>query len=84
MNVTLLSGTLAAVLTTSAFVPQVLHTLRTRDTRGISLAMYVTFTSGVAAWTVYGVLSRQWPVIIANAITLLLASAVLALKVRNG
>jgi MtN3 and saliva related transmembrane protein len=84
MDVAFVFGSVAAILTTSAFLPQIVHTLRTRDTRGISLAMYFTFTAGVATWTVYGVLIRQWPVIVANAVTLTLSGAVLGLKLKNG
>jgi MtN3 and saliva related transmembrane protein len=43
-------GYVAAVLTTSSFFPQALKTLRTRDTSGISLGMYLMFTSGVVVW----------------------------------
>jgi MtN3 and saliva related transmembrane protein len=77
-------GTAAAVLTTSAFVPQVLHTLRTRDVSGISLSMYSAFTLGVALWLVYGFIVGSWPIIIANAITVSLASIVLFLKLKHG
>lgn len=72
-----LTGYLAATLTTVSFVPQVLKTLRTRDTRSISLGMYALFSLGVALWLVYGVLIDAWPVILANAVTLGLTSTVL-------
>ncbi len=74
-------GYVAAALTTLSFVPQALLTLRTRNVAGISLGMYGAFTGGVALWLVYGVLSGQWPVIVANALTLVLASVILALKI---
>jgi MtN3 and saliva related transmembrane protein len=77
-------GLLAALLTTAAFLPQVLHTLATRDTRGISLRMYVIFTAGVALWLVYGLLTGDLPLIAANAVTLILAGAILILKLRHG
>ncbi len=77
-----LIGTLAACLTTSSFLPQVLHTLRTRDVSGISLGMYSLFTAGVALWLVYGVLIGSWPIIVANAITTTLAVTILAMKLR--
>ena len=77
-------GLLAALLTTAAFLPQVLHTLDTRDTRGISLRMYVIFTAGVALWLVYGLLTGDLPLIAANAVTLVLAGAILILKLRHG
>nr|MBS0020782.1 SemiSWEET transporter [Gammaproteobacteria bacterium] len=79
-----LTGFAAAALTTFAFVPQVVRTLRTRDTRAISLWMYVLFTAGVFLWLVYGSVLALWPVVIANGVTFLLAFAVLVLKIRNG
>jgi MtN3 and saliva related transmembrane protein len=74
-------GTLAALLTTGSFLPQALHTLRTRDVSGISLAMYSAFTAGVALWIAYGVALGEWPIIVANAITLALAATILATKI---
>lgn len=73
---------MAATLTTASFVPQALHTFRTKDVSGISLGMYSAFTLGVALWLVYGVLLGAWPIVIANAITLSLAGAILAMKLR--
>ena len=77
-----LVGYLAATLTTCSFVPQAWLTFRTRDVRGISLGMYSAFTLGVALWLLYGVLMTAWPIVIANAITLALASVVLGFKLR--
>ena len=77
-------GLLAALLTTAAFLPQVLHTLATRDTRGISLRMYAIFVAGVLLWLIYGLLMHNLPLILANAVTLLLAGAILILKLRHG
>ena len=79
-----LIGYLAAALTTCSFLPQALHTFRTRDVSGISLGMYSVFTSGVALWLAYGVVLQAWPIVIANAITLVLASAILGMKLRFG
>ncbi len=76
-----LIGSAAAVLTTVAFFPQAWKTFRTRDVRGISLGMYSMFTVGVALWLVYGIIGGAWPIIIANAITLALSCAVLAMKI---
>ena len=59
-------GTLAAFLTTTAFVPQVIRVIRTRDTHAISLWMYLMFSSGVALWLLYGILLNLWPIILAN------------------
>ena len=82
MTLTDLIGTLAAILTTTSFFPQALHTFRTKDVRGISLGMYSAFTLGVALWLVYGLLLEAWPVVIANVITLALASTILVMKLR--
>lgn len=73
-------GCIAALLTTSSFMPQALLTLRTRDVSGISLAMYSAFTAGVAMWLAYGIAIGEWPVIVANAVTLGLAATILAIK----
>jgi MtN3 and saliva related transmembrane protein len=77
-----LIGMLAAVLTTASFIPQTIHTFRTRDVSGISLVMYSAFTAGVALWLVYGLLLGAWPIVIANAITLSLATSILVMKLR--
>ena len=77
-----LIGYLAATLTTCSFVPQAWHTFRTRDVSGISLGMYSVFTTGVALWLAYGVALQAWPIVVANAITLLLASTILGMKLR--
>ena len=71
----------AAFLTTAAFVPQAWKSWRTRDLSGISLPMYTMFTLGVALWLAYGVSIGSWPVMVANAVTFLLASLVLWLKI---
>ncbi len=77
-----LFGFIGAFLTTLSFVPQAWLVLRTGKTEGISLAMYALFTLGVTAWLVYGVLENALPIIIANAVTLSLASMILAMKTR--
>jgi len=75
-------GTVAATLTTASFVPQVLHTLRTKDVSGISLGMYSAFTLGICLWLVYGLMLNAWPIVIANAITEALALCILVMKLR--
>lgn len=76
-------GSVAATFTTIAFVPQVLHSYRTRDLSGISLSMYSVFTLGVGLWLVYGVLKQDWPLMLANGITFCLAASILGLKVQQ-
>lgn len=75
-------GYAAATLTTSSFVPQAWLTFKTKDVSGISLGMYSAFTVGIALWLAYGLLVQAWPVVVANVITLALASGILAMKLR--
>ena len=77
-----LIGLLAAMLTTVSFLPQAILTCRTGNTDGISLSMYLLFTVGVAGWLIYGLLTGSLPVIAANAVTLMIASVILGMKVR--
>jgi MtN3 and saliva related transmembrane protein len=79
-----LVSALAATLTTVAFVPQAIHIIRYKETRAISLQMYVAFASGVALWLVFGVMIWNWPIIVANAITLALALTIIRMKLRYG
>lgn len=82
MQLSELIGYAAAFLTTSSFVPQALHTFKTKDVRGISLTMYSIFVVGIALWLVYGILLDAWPIVIANSVTLTLAIAILAMKLK--
>lgn len=77
-------GYIGATLTTLSFLPQAVMTIRTRDTRGISLGMYAVFTVGVACWLAYGIVLGSWPMILSNIVTLGLSSTILALKLRYG
>lgn len=77
-------GYLAGAVATMAFLPQVLRTLRLRRTQDISLVMYALLCTGVCLWLLYGVLIYSWPVIVSNTVTLVLAGAVLVLKLRHG
>lgn len=77
-------GLLAATLTTTAFVPQVVKTWRTRSTHDISLGMFSILVAGIIAWLIYGAIIRDIPLILANAVTLLLAGTILVFKIRNG
>ncbi len=82
MQLSELIGYTAATLTTASFVPQAVHTFKTKDVRGISLTMYSTFVVGISLWLAYGLLLDAWPIVIANAVTLTLAIAILAMKLK--
>jgi len=76
-------GYVAGTLTTISFLPQAIMTLKTRDTESLSLGMYSTFTIGVLLWLIYGIYLDDIAIIYANAITLVLASSILSIKVYN-
>ena len=76
-------GYIAASLTTLSFIPQAMRTLSSGDTRGISLSMYALFTSGIALWLVYGIFASNGPLIIANAITVVLSGLILQRKLED-
>ncbi len=77
------AASIAAILTTISFLPQALHVIKTRDTDAISLTMYAMFVTGVGFWEIFGLMTMQWPIIIANVITLGLAGTILTLKIRD-
>jgi len=77
-------GYAAAALTSASFIPQAVMTIRSRDTRGISRGMYLTFNIGVAFWLAYAIYLGSIPMILANVVTLVLSGTILALKLRYG
>lgn len=82
MDITSFFGFLAGILTTISFVPQLLKVLKTKSTKDISLAMFIIFTVGVFCWLVYGILSASLPIIVSNLIMVILASVILAFKIK--
>jgi MtN3 and saliva related transmembrane protein len=76
-------GYAAAIFTTTSFVPQAIKIVTSHDTRSISIWMYTMFTTGVAFWLIYGLTLRELPIILANAVTLLLSGTILILKLKN-
>ncbi|WP_243439416.1 SemiSWEET family sugar transporter [Fundidesulfovibrio soli] len=77
-------GIAAGCLTTASYLPQVLHTWRSRSVSDISLRMYVLLCSGVALWLLYGVVIDSIAVMAANGVSLVLTLAIMAMKVRFG
>lgn len=82
MNWITLIGLAAATGTTGAFLPQAIKTMRTKSTKDISLGMYSIITLGVILWIIYGILIKDLPVFLANAIVFLFTFTILILKVR--
>ena len=77
-------GYLAAACTTLAILPQAVRIWRTRSAADVSLAMYVLCVVGLILWILYGIRIHSLPVIVANVISVMLASAALAGKIRFG
>jgi len=77
-----LIGALAGTLTTLSFIPQVVRSWRRRSVDDLSTSMLIAFSIGVGLWVVYGVMASAGPIVAANAVTLALAGALLAMKWR--
>lgn len=75
-------GMIAGMLTTIAFVPQVVKTWRSKSTDDISYGMFILFSLGLVLWLAYGIVLNALPIIISNTITLILALIILGLKFR--
>ena len=75
-------GYIAALLTTISFLPQVIKTIKTKDTEGISLSMYLLFVTGIVLWLIYGFSISNMVIILANTLTLALSSIVLYYKIK--
>ena len=76
-------GMVAGTCTTACFAPQVWKLWREGDTAAISRRMYIVLMAAFALWMVHGVMIASAPIIIFNALNLLLSGAVLALKLRG-
>jgi MtN3 and saliva related transmembrane protein len=75
-------GAGAAVCSMTSFAPQLARIWRERDASAVSLRMYIVTVAGFALWTAYGVFIGRWPLVAANTVCLLMAGAVLVLKLK--
>lgn len=82
MDFIVVIGYLAGAICTGSFLPQVIHTFRRRSCRDITWTMLGALTTGTSLWTIYGIVLRQWPIILANGITVILLLILLGLKLR--
>ena len=73
-------GYFAAILTTLAFIPQLIKTVKTKKADDVSLTTLIMFLTGVAAWIIYGIQISSRPILIANTITFLLNFLILVFK----
>lgn len=77
-------GVSAAILTTLCWLPQAVKVFRDKETRAISLPATLIFTTGILLWLIYGIGIGDWPVIGANAVSFVLMTAIIAMKLRYG
>lgn len=79
MDWAIVVGSAAAVCSVTSFAPQAWQIIRARRTEGLSAAMYALTALGFTLWTSFGVMRGEWPIIIPNAICLLLSGFILVL-----
>ena len=77
-------GLVATAFTTSSFIPQVWTTWRSKDVSGISLPTYLILTIGLFLWLVYGILKGDMPLMVANAVMVVLTAAITVMKIAFG
>jgi len=80
MNNTTIIGLIACLLTTGAFLPQILKTIKTKETKDISLAMYVIYNIGVCVWFVYGFMIHETAILVGNTFSLIFGLTMLIMK----
>ena len=84
MDWTLAIGLVAGFLTSVSFIPQITKIWKTRSAEDVSKKMFLAVAAGVFLWLVYGIIQGEWPIIIWNAISLVLALTIIILKYRFG
>lgn len=84
INYIAIIGLVAGACTTISFLPQVIKTIKTKETKDISLPMYILLATGIFLWIIYGILIGSLPVLLANAISFVLATIILVLKIKYG
>ena len=78
-------GMAAGVLTSVSMLPQLVKMVREKEAENVSVVMLVVLLSGLALWTVYGLMRNDLPIIVTNSFSFLLNTAVLALRIKyNG
>lgn len=77
-------GLLAGILTTLAYIPQLIKVLKEKHTKSISLGMYVLISGGIGLWFVYGWMIDSISLLLANGITFVMAITILIMKIRHG
>jgi len=82
LNITETIGILAGIFTTLAVTPQIVKAWKTKRIEDVSPLMFVILISGVGLWVVYGILKNDWPIILANGVSLALNASMLYILIR--
>jgi MtN3 and saliva related transmembrane protein len=82
MDMTGALGLMAGGLTTASFVPQVTKIWKTKSAEDVSLVMFIAFCVGVGLWLTYGIIKKDWAILLTNGVTLLLGLAILVMKLK--
>ncbi len=77
-------GLTAGALTTVSLIPQLIRSWKTKSTKDVSLWMFLILAAGVFLWLAYGLMIGDLPLIAANAVSLIIAAAIIILKLRYG
>jgi MtN3 and saliva related transmembrane protein len=81
---TLIIGIAAGILTTIAFLPQLIRAIKTKHTKDLSLVTFSLFGVGVFLWLIYGIMLSELPIILANAVTLVFVVLIAVMKIKHG
>jgi MtN3 and saliva related transmembrane protein len=84
MNAITILGLTAGILTTISFLPQVIKTLKLKETKDLALWTYIILFFGILSWLIYGLIIKDLPLIIANSLTLILVLVILFSKLKYG
>ncbi|HLC90770.1 MAG TPA: SemiSWEET transporter [Candidatus Nanoarchaeia archaeon] len=84
MDIPTIIGLLAAAGTTFSFLPQAIKTIRSKQTKDLSLGMYAILAIGILLWLIYGLLLQNLPIILANGVTIVFVLVILVLKIKGG
>lgn len=83
MEATDVVGYFAAGLTTISYIPQLYKIFKTKDTKSVSMPMYILTNVSTLMWLIYGIMSSNWPIIISDSIALVFAAVILIYKLKN-
>ena len=77
----LILGIMAGTLTTVSFIPQVIKIYRTKDAKDLSMTTFCVFSCGVFLWLIYGIVTGEWPIILANWVTFIFILLIITMKI---